>query len=307
LSDLLRCDTARLAATGLFVALVLPVVAAAGELVRHTVEVDGHPLAVWEKSPPKPQAVLVLVHGRTWSTRPDFDLQVPGEDLSLMDGLNALGITAYGVDLRGYGGTPRDVSGWLTPDRAVDDVAAVLAWVASRETALPPPSLFGWSYGAMVAQLVAQRHAAAIGALILFGYPVRPGIDVSPEGAAGDPPRRPTTPAAAAEDFIVPDGISPAAIDAFVHQALAADPVRADWRGLEQWRRLDAAAVTTPTLLIEAAEDPLARDDVHARLFGALDTDDKVWAVIPGGDHAAFLEAPRRYFLSVIGTFLLGR
>ena len=57
------------------------------ELVRHTVDADGHPLAVWEKSAAGATEAILLVHGRTWSALPDFDLRVDGEDLSLMDGL----------------------------------------------------------------------------------------------------------------------------------------------------------------------------------------------------------------------------
>ena len=69
---------------------------------------------------------MVLLHGRTWSARPNFDLQVPGEDLSLMDGLVEAGYAAFAVDLRGYGQTPRDETGWLNPDRAAKDLKAVL-------------------------------------------------------------------------------------------------------------------------------------------------------------------------------------
>ena len=42
---------------------------------RHTVTVDGHPIAVHSKRPVRPRAAVVLVHGRTWSGLPDFDLQ----------------------------------------------------------------------------------------------------------------------------------------------------------------------------------------------------------------------------------------
>lgn len=113
--------------------------------VRHRVESDGHGMVVWEKAPVAPKSVILLVHGRTWSTRPDFDLQVPGEDLSLMDGLVEKGIAVYGVDLRGYGETPRDESGWLTPRRAAADVANVLRWMAARHPEFAKPYLFGWS------------------------------------------------------------------------------------------------------------------------------------------------------------------
>ena len=142
-----------------------------------------------------------------------------------------------------------------------------------------------------------------IGGLILFGYPVRPGIDQTPELPA-DPPRIPTTAEAAASDFLLPGTISEGARQSFVAAALAADPVRADWRDLEQWQRLDPSAVRTPTLLLQAQHDPLALAAVHVDLFNRLGSPDKAWVVIPGGDHAAFLETPRPYFLDVIASFV---
>lgn len=138
--------------------------------------------------------------------------------------------------------------------------------------------------------------------LILFGYPVRPGYDQDPENA--QPLRAPTTAAAAAADFLLPGSISEAAIDAFVASALKHDPVRMDWRGLDQWQALDGREVSVPVLLLQAAHDPLARPEVHAELFSALGTGDKSWTVIPGGDHAAFMEAPRKYFLTLIESFV---
>lgn len=297
---------ARRAAAGLWLLLGWwwAAFALGAELRSHEVAVDGHPLRVWEKSPTAPRAAVLLVHGRTWSTRPDFDLQVPGEALSLMDGLVARGIAAYGVDLRGYGETPRDTTGWLTPDRAAADVAAVLRWLAGRTVGMER-FLFGWSYGAMVSQLTIQQQPELADGLILFGYPVRPGIDADPAGSDGDPPRQPTTTEAARSDFITPGSISETAMAAFAAAAVAADPVRTDWRQLDQWRTLAGAEVMAPTLLLQAAGDPLALDDVHAELFAALATDDKTWVVIPGGDHAAFMETPRDYFLAHMTTFML--
>jgi len=273
----------------------------------HTVTVDGHPFRVWEKSAEQPSSVILLVHGRTWSTRPDFDLQVPREEKSLMDGLVERNTTVYGVDLRGYGETPRDSSGWLTPDRAARDVSGVLKWLRQRHPELPAPALFGWSYGAMVSQLVAQRMPSELRALILFGYPLRPGSAVTSAGLDGDPPRRTTTAAAAAEDFIVPGSISDTAVAAFVAAALAADPIRADWRELEQWQALDPSQVLVPTLLLEGEFDPLALDEAHLALFGNLGTSDKAWVMFPDSDHVAFMEASRDYFLDVMATFLQAR
>ena len=77
---------------------------------QYTVQADGHPIAVWCRSAQVPRAVVLLIHGRTWSSLPDFDLQVPGLQRSVMVALAARGIAACAVDLRGYGATPRDPS-----------------------------------------------------------------------------------------------------------------------------------------------------------------------------------------------------
>ena len=59
--------------------------------IQRTVEADGHPMALWEKSVVQPRGHILLHHGRTWSSILDFDLQVSGVDLSLMDGFNDMG------------------------------------------------------------------------------------------------------------------------------------------------------------------------------------------------------------------------
>lgn len=292
--------------------LLLPLLAS-GLLTRpapaqtnHTVRSDGHPMAVWEKRPEgDARAAVVLLHGRTWSGLPDFDLQVPGEELSLMDGLTGRGYAVYALDQRGYGATPRDETGWLTPDRAVEDLSVVLAWVRAREPGRPV-HLFGWSYGSMVSQLTAQRHPDQVDRLVLFGYPFRPGARLAEDVAQGPPPARPTTPEAAASDFIVPGAISPAAVAAYVDAALAADPVRVDWTATHQWNALDPAAVTVPTLILRGEHDPLAPQDAQEALFSGLGTGDRALVIVAGGDHAAFLERPRRYFLDVLDAFLTG-
>ena len=283
--------------------VVLPAQAQRVKLESHTVEVDGHPMAVWEKSPENPVGTIVLIHGRTWSSLPDFDLQVPEEELSLMDGMVAEGFSTFAVDLRGYGSTPRDESGWLTPDRAARDVEEVLQWVTSRTGDLP--ALFGWSYGSMVSQLTAQRSPELVSSLVLFGYPVGPDTGLSgsrPE--PDDPPREPTTVAAAASDFRIPGSISQAAIDEYVRHALETDPIRADWQALEEWGELDPSKVLVPTLLIQGEKDPLAPTANQAVFFSGLGTADRTWITIPGGDHAAHLETPRARFIHALVSFL---
>jgi pimeloyl-ACP methyl ester carboxylesterase len=259
---------------------------------------DGFQLTMWRKAPAQPRRAVLLVHGRTWSGRPDFDLQVPGESRSFMDALVAQGYAAYAIDLRGYGATPRDATGFLTPERAAADVAAALRTIGGR------PVLFGWSRGSMVAHLAAQRTPELMSAVILFGYPVDPADKVPDHPDPATPARAPTTAKAAAEDFITPGAISQRAIDAYVKAALASDPVRTDWRHDTEWNALAPEAVHVPTLLIQAEHDPLARTDAQARLFTRLGTTDRQWVVIPGGDHAALLEDTAPRMIAAIRAFL---
>lgn len=295
-----------------FIVLLLLVtggVANAGEFTpaeRHTVVADGHPIAVWEKSAAQADEAILLVHGRTWSALPDFDLQVEGEDLSLMDGLVDEGYAVFAIDLRGYGETPRDDSGWLTPDRAAADVAIVLEWIDARQDLRRAPHLFGWSMGSTISQLVAQRHPSQMSSLTLYGY-WRDLDEILPDDEAGITPLRQTnTAAAAASDFITPGSISRRAVDGFVAAALASDPIRVDIRRLDHYNALDPAKVTVPTLVLQGEFDPIAPTERQVKLFSRLGTGHRQWVVIPGGDHAAHLEKPRPLFIHSLVNFIEG-
>jgi pimeloyl-ACP methyl ester carboxylesterase len=247
-------------------------------------------LTVWEKRPAGAERAVVLVHGRTWSALPDFDLQLPGERKSLMDAFVEHGYSVYAVDLRGYGGTPRDETGWLTPDRAARDLAIVLDWVATRGSESHRPVLLGWSMGSLVSQLCAQRHPQKVSTLVLFGYPRKVGWKAPREDTPPNPPREPTTAEAAAEDFISPGTISQAAVDAYVRAALEADPVRVDWARLHEFDELDAAQVTVPTLVIHGDRDPYAPIENQKEFVERLGASRKRLVTLPGLDHAAHLE-----------------
>ena len=282
----------------------LPIPASAADPVKHTVMADGHPMALWEKSPDDPKAQILLLHGRTWSSLPDFDLQVKGEDLSFMDGLNKLGYRVFALDARGYGATPRDDTGWLTPGRSADDAAIVLRWI--RKHSPLATHLYGWSYGSMVSQLVVQRDPTLVDSVILFGYPF------SPERISGfaktkypaQPPARDNTLDNAVSDFITPGSISQRAIDTYASAALRADPIRVDFRNLHEWSELDPTKVRTAMLLLQGEFDPLAPTNQQSDFFTRVATSNKTWVVLPGGDHAALLETPRLKMLQSIDFFI---
>jgi pimeloyl-ACP methyl ester carboxylesterase len=274
-------------------------------ITRHTVDADGHPIAVWEKSPSGARGAIVLLHGRTWSALPNFDLQVPGEELSLMDGLAEAGYAAFAVDLRGYGQTPRDETGWVTPGRSAKDLKATLEHVQLLIGSAPPPALLGWSRGSKVAQLTVQRWPELVSSLVFFGYsPTFAGAPLADDEENTRPARAPNTAANAASDFITPGSISQVAIDTYVKSALEADPVRSDWGRAGEWDELDAVKVRVPTLLLNGEFDPIATPEQRRSLFNSLGTTDREVIEIVGGDHMAFLESCRSEFLGALVGFL---
>ncbi len=280
--------------------------ARAQQPIRHVVTADdGHRLTVWEKRPPAPRRTIILLHGRTWPALPDFDLQVPGHPVSLMDALVARGYAVFALDARGYGGTPRDSSGWLTPDRAVSDVIAVCRWVTQTSGVAGKPVLFGWSFGSITAQLAAQRAPDAMSDLVLFGHFTFP--TPNPPDSMGRPaPRVPTTAAAAGEDFISPAATDSAVPPAYVRAAVQAQPIKPDWRSLDQFNALDPAAVHVPTLEIMGERDPVSTRIPGGELafFGRLGTADREFVVLPGVDHAALFEDQRQRFIEAMVDFI---
>ena len=272
--------------------------------LRFTVRSDGHPMAVWARRPASPRGVVLLLHGRTWSSLPDFDLQVPGQERSVMTAFAERGFAAYALDLRGYGGTPRDASGWLTPRRSAADVMNVLNWVAAQHPRLGPPALVGWSRGAMIAQIVAQAAPVRVSALVLFGFAYNPDARFVDVTLPDLPPREPNTVAAARADFISPGVTPPAVIKAFTEQALETDPVLTDLRNDAEFNALDPAEVKVPTLMVFGDRDPGVLQADAGKFFARLGTPDKQLVVLPGADHAAHIEDTHDAWLAAVVGFL---
>ncbi|AXT20963.1 alpha/beta fold hydrolase [Flavobacteriaceae bacterium AU392] len=273
------------------------------ELKKNVVLSDEHPMAVWEKKIDNAKGVILFVHGRTWSSVPDFDLQVEGENLSLMDGMIEEGYTTYAVDLRGYGDTPRDETEWLTPNKAAKDVLNVLKWV-SEQNDNQKIHLFGWSMGSTVSLLASQQESSHIASLNLFGFWMDLDANIPEDPIDKSLDKTINTVAAAASDFIVPGTISQNAIDTYVKAALKADPIRVDWRNMNDFKQIDPLKIEIPVLIIQGELDPIAPTERQTKLFTRLKTADKTWTVISGGDHAAFMETPRPQFIKAFSAFI---
>jgi alpha-beta hydrolase superfamily lysophospholipase len=303
----------RLLATALLVVLYLPIhrglaaeptatpPTAAG---RHALTADdGHTLTLWSKLPPAPKGAILLLHGRTWSALPNFDLQVAGTPRSVMDALVYRGYAAYALDQRGYGASPRDASGWLTPNRAAADALAAAALIRQRHPQLAAPAVVGYSMGAMTAMLAAQQQPAAFSALVLYGFPADPDQPPAQDPGADEPLREATTLQAAGEDFVVAGAAPPEVAAAYARQAVAADPVRVDWKHHHEFR-FQPDQLTTPTLLLQGVADGYVKPDAVARLFTRLATPDRSWVVLPDSDHAAHVENAMPAWVAAVVDFL---
>ena len=231
-------------------------------------KVDDHPLTVYgigNKTPKSDDHVLLMLHGRTWSSVPVFHLlggqrnRAKGhESRSLMEALHDKKITVYSMDFRGFGGTPNDHTDSVGPDRCVEDVESVLHWLAERHHCSTPEkiSLMGWSQGALVAQLAAQRDKPQFSRLILYGsifdplvrYPRDPLFIRNKENSTAYN----NTFDDAIEDFTIEGTIPPKAATYFAEAALLADPVKAQWKHLYQFNNCDPARVHVPTLVVSS-------------------------------------------------------
>src|SRR5688500_10787243 len=289
----------------LTVALATAQPAVSRTAIKHDVVVDdGHHLTVWQRRGALPRATkILLIHGRTWSSLPNFDLRVAGEERSFIDALGTAGLDVFAVDLRGYGATPRDPSGFLTPDRAVADVAAVVTWMQQQDARKGSTYLLGLSRGAMIAAMVAQKHPEKLAGIVLLGF----GFDPDAKAAtseAGVRPGRVRNPAdAAASDFITRDASTGATLSAVVRAALQHDPVLVDWRDEQQFNAFVPARVQVPVLLVHGDRDPQAPMAIGTKLFNRFGTPDKWWILLPGADHAAHLEKSAPLLVRTVVTF----
>lgn len=266
---------------------------------------DGHPIRVWRKGPVGGNPI-VLLHGRTWSARPVWDLQcgTPARDgaselgTSTMDLLAAKGYRSWAPDFRGMGGTSRDAQGWTTPDTTVEDMKAVLDMLKAEGIEKPP--LIGWSQGALIAQMVAQEYPESISHVVLYASIYDPDLTYPPPaaGAPGllseQPPQVDNTMEGAMEDWTVPGIIDDEAAQAFGDVGMQWDARKVSWNALEQFNKCDPAKVTIPTLVIHGEKDFYTSMDKQAALFQGIATGNKAWRVIPGCDHPVHLYPKQR-------------
>lgn len=301
---------------------------------------DGHPLAVYgihstDVAMENNRSPILLLHGRTWSSVPVYHLlggnqqkatttkqnhhrdHTTLESRSLIEALYHKGLQPYAMDFRGFGGTPLDHTGCVEPYRCVEDTQSVLQWIAQRHHHPNKlPALLGWSQGALIAQLVAQRQDSNkyLSKLILYAsiydplyrYPRDPLYRSTYSDNNGQNDNVTYNDYdSAIEDFTVEGTMPPEPAQLFAEAALLCDPIKARWKHTYQFNTIDPARVQLPCLVIAGDQDPYAPLHVQQDLFGQLGRDsDRTWSILSGCDHAVHLLDGRFRLINILYSFL---
>jgi pimeloyl-ACP methyl ester carboxylesterase len=142
------------------------------ERQSHKVPVAGGELFAWSVRPAGRPAgpTVVFVHGKTFPSVPDFDLQVPGAELthSYMEYLARRGVHCWTFDHRGFGASFKPAEGSLFTSRVrARDLLAVLSYL--RRISPSPVTLAGLSLGCSTVAAALERDPKIADRIVLLG------------------------------------------------------------------------------------------------------------------------------------------
>lgn len=261
-----------------------------------------------------PRPVLFLVHGSSNSSRPSFDLTVPGRgEYSLMNVFARLGYDVWTMDHEGYGRSSRTASNSDIRSGAADLAAALP--VVERETNQRDVHMLGESSGALRAAVFAAQQPERVKRLVLsaFTYTGRGSPTLEQRAKQLDyyrtHSRRPR-----GRDMIrsIFTRDRPGISDMAVAEALA-DAELAFGEDIPTGTYLDMTAnlpvvqpeqVKSPVLIIRGEHDGIATVADLLDFFGRLPSEDRQFVVLPQAAHALALGLNRHLFWHAVQAFL---
>jgi len=253
------------------------------------------------------RGAILFVHGSSMSSRPTFDLQVPGRpSSSVMDHFARLGFDTWCVDMEGYGRSDRKRPINCDLSNGADDLAAATEYI-TKTRGIQKFMLYGISSGALRAALFAQRYPERVSRLALDAF-VWTG-----EGSPTLEQRRKRLPefigvnrrpidrefvrsifardhAGCAEDNV---------IEAFADAILAVEDSVPTGTYVDMCTKLpvcDPEKIAVPTIVMRGEFDGIAGVDDLLEFFHRLPHPDKQFAFMAGISHASFQQ---KNYLSV--------
>jgi pimeloyl-ACP methyl ester carboxylesterase len=257
--------------------------------------------------------VALLVHGGTWSGRPDFDLQI--RDYSLMDLLATNGYDVWAIDIHGYGHSDKTDEDWSGVQSAAADIDAAVGYI-TKLRGVSKVNLLGWSAGTQRAGLYAMQHPERVDKLILYAPQWKGTAEYRDRlrkrienGGTPLGQYRINTEEAARSDFVQGElALHPQfdedVVALYAREALQMDPQSPNaFVDNANLPILDPLRITVPTMVIFGEYDYFAKEEDLLPFFSLLKTRDKRFVLLPHGGHALILEKDHRRFQQEVLSF----
>jgi alpha-beta hydrolase superfamily lysophospholipase len=261
-----------------------------------------------------PKPILFLAHGSSVSSRPTFDLTVPGHaDYSLMDKFAEYGFDVWTMDFEGYG---RSGIGSGNSDIAsgVEDMKAV-SQVILRETRQTRFHLYGESSGALrvgAFAMVNPEHVDRL-ALASFTWTGQGSSTLSKRSESVDYYRTHNR-RSRDRDMIrsiftrdKPGTSDPAVAEAMADAELKFGDTVPTGTYLDMTTRLpivDPLKLQAPVLIARGEYDGIATEEDLLNFFLKLPVPDREFVILPGASHSIALGLNRRQFWHIVRGFL---
>lgn len=261
-----------------------------------------------------PRPVLFLAHGSSVSSRPSFDLTVPGHgDYSLMDKFAEYGFDVWTMDFEGYG---RSAIGPGNSDIAsgVEDIKAA-SEVILRETRQSRFHLYGESGGALRVGAFAMAEPVRVNRLVLAAFTwTGQGSSTLSKRSESVEYYRTHNRRQRDRDMIrsiftrdKPGTSDPAVAEAMADAELKFGNTAPTGTYLDMTTRLpivDPLKVLSPVLIARGEYDGIATEADLLNFYQKLPVPDREFAVLPAASHSIALGLNRHQFWHVMRGFL---
>jgi pimeloyl-ACP methyl ester carboxylesterase len=258
--------------------------------------------------------ILFLAHGSSVSSRPTFDLTVPGHgEYSFMNKFARYGYDVWTMDFEGYGRSSASSSNSDIAAGAEDLQAA--SEVVLRETGQPNFHLYGESSGALRAGVFAMAEPQRVRRLCLAAF-IWTGVG-SPTIAKRSESldfyrshnRRPRDREMIRSIFTrdKPGTSDPAVAEAMADAELKNGDSVPTGSYLDMTTKLplvDPSKLTMPVLIARGEFDGIATEDDLLNFFKRLAVQEREFVVFPGASHSIALGKNREQFWHVLRCFL---
>lgn len=263
---------------------------------------------------PVAEPVLFLAHGSSVSSRPSFDLSVPGhDDYSLMDKFAEYGFDVWTMDFEGYGRSSPSPGNSDVSTGAEDLKAA--AEVILRETGHRSFFLYGESSGALRAGVFAMAEPDRVERLVLgsFTWTGKGSPTLAKRSESLEffqtHNRRPRDREMIRSIFTrdKPGTSDPAVAEAMADAELKLGDSVPTGTYLDMTTKLplvNPLKLKAPVMIVRGEFDGIATEDDLLDFFKRLPVQDRQFVILPGASHAIALGTNRRQFWHVLRSFL---